>query len=102
MIEAERIDFNLPLDPISACHALSLGNATGPPETHWKGVSIPPRSDETRLDPFDFIYGKFSQEILTEKSLYKVQPNETIFRAVDRLKLIASILHARKENGGSL
>ena len=54
----------------------SLGCMTGPLDKQWKPVSLPSTSDETTLDPYEYIYGKFSKNILEKTPIYKMQTNK--------------------------
>lgn len=99
MKEADRINYRLLLEPTALGNKLRLGNAKGPVEKHWKPVDVPSSSIETTIDPYDYIYSDYRMEE-DDADLYKKWPNGSIFRGVDRLKLIAGILAARTGEGG--
>ena len=88
------------LDPGLVGNALAVGNLTGPVDRQWKPVTIPSTKQETSIDPCDYIYGKFSLDIFETRSVYKKHYGDTIFRGMDRLKLISSIIAARQQDGG--
>ena len=71
------------------------------PQVLWGPVDIPDTSQETHLSPYDFIYAKYEYQREDVAGLYQLQPQtRSIFRGVDRLKLIYSIMTARKMDGG--
>ena len=69
------------LDPSLVANALAVGNLKGPEDRQWKPIMIPNIKTETNIEPTEYI-------------------GDTIFRGVDRLKLISSIISGRKEDGG--
>jgi hypothetical protein len=95
MKEADRINLKLPLDS-EHLRALCFAGRPG----KWDPLSIPVTSDETSLDPYVHIFAKYEYEREDVKDLYKVWPNGSVFRGCDRLKLIQSILMAKKYEGG--
>jgi hypothetical protein len=98
--EADRVDMKLALDP-DAIRALSrAGKVDAKGNQLWPPINIPEECAETPYSPFDYIYGKFEHEREDVAKLYKVYSNNTVFRGVDRLKLIFSILKAKKYEGG--
>mmetsp|Transcript_17471 Transcript_17471/g.39470 ORF Transcript_17471/g.39470 Transcript_17471/m.39470 type:complete len:781 (+) Transcript_17471:214-2556(+) len=96
--EADRINYKLALEPAGLCNKLREGNLKGPKEKQWAGVEIPNKNIETTIDPYDYIYADYRTG---EDSLYKKWENDTVFRGVDRLKLIASIISSRLGDGGA-
>lgn len=95
MREADRIDYRLPFDS----EALRLLCAAGRKDK-WAPLTIPDTSEETSLGPYDYIYGRFETNRIELQNLYVKRSNNTIFRGVDRLKLIQEILKAKKRDGG--
>eukprot|EP01039_Chlorochromonas_danica_P003566 gene3566-3905_t len=97
--EADRVNYRLPLEPAQLANALRMGNGQGPVERQWRGVEIPATSPETKLPPYEHIYCDYRPE-LKEKDLFFKRPNGSLLRGVDRLKLIATIIAARLNEGG--
>lgn len=97
--EADRVNYRLCLDSATVANLLRIGNGSGPVEKHWKPIDVPSTSLETTIPPYEYIYADFQPE-LQEKALFKRWPNGSIFRGVDRLKLIATIIAARQNDGG--
>eukprot|EP01031_Cornospumella_fuschlensis_P043140 gene43140-52728_t len=97
--EADRINYRLCMEPAQLGNQLRMGNMKGPVEKQWKPVEVPSTSLETTINPYDYMYCEFRPH-LHEQSLYKKWPNESIFRGVDRLKLIATIIAAKQTEGG--
>lgn len=95
--EAHRIGHKLQLSPFAISNALSEGHLVGSEDHDWAPVNIPKDLNQSYLDPYDFIYASFVKEKI---DLFQVQGNNTIFRGVDRLKLIQSIIKARMDVGG--
>lgn len=96
--EADRMNYRLCLEPTQLANRLRMGNEKGPVEKHWKPVQVPTTSIETTIDPYEYIYCDYRME--EEFDVYKKYANGTIFRGVDRLKLIAMIIAAREGEGG--
>jgi hypothetical protein len=96
--EADRVNFKLLLEPTSLANKLQSGNMKGPKEKQWQPIQIASKNDMTTYDPYDCIYSDFRAS--EDQILYKRWPNNTIFRGVDRLKLIATIIAARLDDGG--
>jgi hypothetical protein len=96
--EADRIDYPLQLEPTVLGGILREGNAKGPPEKHWKPVEVPNDNLDTDIEPYEFIYCEYRSN--DTRDMYKKYGNGTIFRGVDRLKLIANIISARLNDGG--
>ena len=95
MKEADRIDYKLPLDAENL-RALCFAGRPG----EWDPLSIPVSHPDTSLDPYVHLYAKYEYDREDVADLYKKWPNGTVFRGCDRLKLIQSILTARKFEGG--
>ena len=62
---------------------------------------MPETCSETHINPYDYIYAKFEYGRLDIKNLYQKFPNRTVFRGVDRLKLMYSMLVSKQSDGGS-
>jgi len=54
----------------------------------------------TSIPPYEFIYADFKSDPL-KRFLYRKYDNGTVFRGVDRLKIISSIIESRKCDGGA-
>lgn len=98
MREADRINYHVLLEPNQLANKLRMGNMTGPIERQWKPIEVPMASDQTPFEPYEYIYCDFKLDCA---ELYKKYPNGTVFRGVDRLKLIANIIAARIVDGGA-
>lgn len=96
--EADRINYRLCLEPTQLANRLREGNNKGPAEHHWKGFELPTDTHDTRIDPFSYIY--FDYRMDGDQELYK-KYGASLFRGVDRLKLIANIIAARENEGGA-
>lgn len=73
----------------------------GPEEKRWKPIVIPNDSEDTTIDPCEYIYTSYDTDFAdSHPNIFKKQANGSLFRGVDRLKLIANIIAARKNNGG--
>lgn len=96
--EADRVNYRLQLEPTVLGGILREGNAKGPPEKHWKPVEVPANNLETTIEPYEYIYCDYQSD--EKRDMYKKYANGTIFRGVDRLKLIAGIIAARLTDGG--
>lgn len=99
MKEADRTNFKLLLEPTALANKLRLGKLTGPKEKQWEGIEVSVSNEITNIDPYEFIYTDFRFD--EDVSLYKVWPNNCIFRGVDRIKLISSIIAARLADDGA-
>jgi hypothetical protein len=67
----------------------------------WGPVHIPEESTETYMSPYDYIYAKYEYQREDVADLYRIcESTRTVFRGIDRLKLIYSIISARKMDGG--
>lgn len=95
--EADRINYQFPIDPIMLAQRLKQGNSTGPVVNQWSGFEIP---NTTSIDPYEYIYMDYDDERPENTCLLKKRANGTIFRGADRLKLISSILNAPISSGG--
>jgi hypothetical protein len=96
MKEADRINLKLPLNPDNLRSLCETGR-----RDKWDAISIPDKSEETEIAPYDYIYARYEYARPDVAALYKVWPTGNVFRGCDRLKLIQSILTARKYEGGS-
>lgn len=97
--EADRINYRLLLEPTYLGNKLREGNLKGPVEKQWKPVEVPFDSIQTKVEPYEYIYCDYKMDEQFS-DLYKKYPNNSIFRGVDRLKLIANIISARRSDGG--
>lgn len=61
---------------------------------------MPTSSIETDISPYDYIYLEYDKSKEKNLAIFKKWSNNTILRSSDRLKLISSILSARKSDGG--
>ncbi|CAM9354412.1 unnamed protein product, partial [Ectocarpus fasciculatus] len=95
MKEADRVNLKLALNADNLRSLCKTGR-----RDKWDAVDIPDKSEETEIDPYDYIYARYEYDRADVATLYKVWPNGTVFRGCDRLKLIQSILMARKYEGG--
>lgn len=101
MREADRINYNLLVNDVQLCNMLQEGRPG-----KWPSVSVPSWSIETDIDPFKYIYAPFEYDNTLKNAredlvnLYQRYSGESIFRGVDRMKLILSIISARKFEGG--
>lgn len=100
LIEADRIDYKLLLEPNMVGAMLSEGNLTGPEEKQWSPVTIPHNHEDTDIPPHEYIYAEYDKEHYRVASMYKKWSNNTVLRGVDRLKLISGIFSARVNDGG--
>lgn len=73
---------------------------TGPLEKQWKPLRLPASHIETDIEPYEYIFTDFNTENVEQALMFKKYENGTIFRGVDRMRLISGILAARKMNGG--
>lgn len=99
MIEADRINYKLPLDPGVVGSLLSIGNLGGVEGRQWSPIIFSGTNYRgTSIEPFEYLYTDFRRD--ETRDIYKKQKNGTIFRGVDRLKLIANIIKSRRSEGG--
>jgi hypothetical protein len=98
--EADRINFQFETEPSLLANRLRLGNMKDVKEKQWPSIEIPYTSFETSIPPYDYIYIDYVAARTENTSLIKKQRNGTIFRGVDRLKLLSSILEAPSGVGG--
>jgi hypothetical protein len=107
------------LDPIQLSNALSLGyvririscmqshklfpsvrHMIGPMDKQWRPIRLPLSHPETDIEPCEYIFTDFDTDNSDAALLFKKQANGSIFRGVDRMRLISNIINARRENGG--
>lgn len=93
--EADRVDMKLKLDPIKLKELCKEGRPG-----LWPPVTIPDECVETPYSPYDYIYAKYECDRPDVADLYQRYENGTVFRGVDRLKLIYGIIAAKKYEGG--
>lgn len=98
--EANRINYNMIAEPNMLANRLAEGNLKGPIEKQWSPISIPSDTFETTILPYEYIYLPYDTGKPQNIPLFKKWENGSIFRGVDRLKLINSIIAARKNDGG--
>lgn len=72
----------------------------GPLDKQWKPLRLPATHPETDIDPYEYIYTDFDTSNPDTALLFKKYENGTIFRGVDRMRLISNIIMARRQNGG--
>jgi hypothetical protein len=97
--EADRINFSVQLDPYACEAALAEGRMEGDKQL-WKGVSIPSVSEDTNYLPCDAVFAPFVDDYKFVNLYKRYGMNEVFFRGADRMKLMMSIIKARKYEGG--
>lgn len=98
--EADRINYRLLLEPTILANKLLTGNmAAKREEKRWKPVEVPYNSIQTDIDPYEYIYCNYQMDDHFS-DLYKKYSNNSMFRGVDRLKLMANIISAKAKDGG--
>ena len=97
--EADRVNYKLAVDPVILCNVLVNGRSKGKTEKQWAPISMPLKSVETSIDPYEYIYMDYriikpgeEEDSNFSDSIYKSWPNSSKLRGVDRLKLLALIL----------
>lgn len=101
MIEADRIDYKLLLDPIYLETVMTAGRPG-----KWNPVRIPAVTPQTSMSPYEYIYAEYRFDEISQNTredlinVYKRRSNNTYFRGIDRLKLISGIIRARENDGG--
>jgi hypothetical protein len=98
MIEADRVNYKLQLEPTSLAAKLREGHLKGPVEKQWQPVEVPTTSIETDIDPYEFIYCDYNAD--NEALLFKKFDSNSYLRGVDRLKLMSGIIAGRINDGG--
>lgn len=96
--EADRMNIRLKLDP-GALRALCQAGRTVGKDTMWGPLGIPDECEETTIDPYDFIYCEYRAKRTDLSGLYQTY-DKSLFRGVDRLKIIYSILTAKTYDNG--
>jgi hypothetical protein len=102
MLEADRVDYKLLLDPITLETVLTAGRPS-----KWDPVHIPHPCPQTSISPYDYIYAEYRYDSLLNNTredlinVYKRRANGTFFRSSDRMKLICGIIRARDHEGGA-
>ena len=68
----------------------------------WGPLKIPDECVETPLSPYEYIYAKFENDRADVDALYETYDFDggSVFRGVDRLKLIYGIIAAKKYDNG--
>lgn len=96
-MEADRIDYNMPLD--SACMKAICDR--GRFETHgWNPIAYTTFANE--MEPYEGHYAAYDKERASADDIpYKTYPEGT-FRNIDRIKLILSIMEAPTRVVGSV
>ena len=101
-VAAKDVGFKLICDPINVANLLQIGNHTGPAEKHWGPISIHTDGVQTEIPPYDFIYATYNKSFNTdEKMLYQKYSAKSVYRGVDRVKLIQSIITNNPSRGGA-
>jgi len=99
--QARAVKYKLQCDPINISNLLSIGNRKGKPERMWGPISIRSDGIQTEVPPYDFIYATympaFNEE---EKMLYARYGAKSLFRGVDRIKLLESVITNAQYEGG--
>jgi hypothetical protein len=115
--EADRIDMRCKLDPVrlkALCKtgrvvdgqvfpppSLPIGCSHLSSQTLWGPLKLQDECPETPISPYEYIYVKFEDGRSDVADLYQTYTDRHLqFRGVDRLKLIFSILAAKKYEGG--
>jgi hypothetical protein len=90
--EAERINYKLLLDK----ERLRIRVNAGGKSTPWKGFNIIDEKRVSNYEPYEYIYGRYTSnpEQQALYTLYFIGEKKHIFRGVDRIKLILSIIEA--------
>ena len=90
--EAERINYKLLLDKERLRIRVNAGGKT----SAWKGFNIIDEKRVSPYDPYEYIYGRYTSnpEQQALYALYFIGDKKHIFRGVDRIKLILSIIEA--------
>ena len=92
---ADDINFKLKLDPIK----LRIHAQQGKREKDswvWLPIDIPDTEGQSTYDPYDCIYGQFDSRQEIDDVYKRYGGKKKIFRGVDRIKLIRSILEVKK------
>jgi hypothetical protein len=86
-----------PSDPLHTSHPIFPFS-----QMIWPPLKLQEKCLETSLSPYDYIYVKYENDREDVANLYATygENNHLQFRGVDRLKLIFSILAAKKYEGG--
>ena len=98
---ADDMDYKLLLDPVKLRIHANKGKRDAKGNWVWLPIDIEDSQNQSPYDPYDMIYGKYdSHEDLDD--LYKRYGGKNkIFRGVDRLRLIRSILENKEAQGGA-
>lgn len=102
--EAERINYRLLLEPNCLNLILQMGNEIGPIEKQWKGIYIDNNNNDNgdvSIEPFDYIYFEYKENIQDNNNIYKIYNNNSIFKGIDRIKLIESIMISKVHHRGA-
>eukprot|EP00605_Chrysophyceae_sp_TOSAG23-4_P000484 GSChrysophyteH1.ASY1.ANO1.543.1 assembled CDS len=98
--EAGAVKYKLQSDPINVSNLLSIGNST-PEDKKWGPIRIHTDGIQTEIPPYDYIYAEYNKSFNTDdKMLYQKYNAKSIFRGVDRIKLIQFIITNPVESGG--
>ena len=89
---AELIEYKLKFETKRLEQIISVGR----PNKNWSGFTLEEKHVMTELHPFQHIYGEFQTD--ADQELYLQHKNGGVFREIDRVKLIESILLS--EEGG--
>ena len=97
--EADRSNYKLELDPMATSSSLATGKTENGDKVIWRPIRLPLKSEETDYDPCMYLFAPFRFDTRYQY-LYKRYDGDTLFRGVDRLKLLRSILMASRFDGG--
>ena len=92
---ADKVDYEMELDPAIARKLMESGNKEG----RIAPVKIQKLTDVSQLDPYEYIYGKFDDEIEDKSGLYKRQDGE-LFSDATKLKIIYALIQGPVRLGG--
>ena len=98
--EAARIDYKLLLDRRMAKRRAEDGKKDSRGKVLWAPINIVDVLGICKYWPYEYIYGKYSTDPNLQ-DLYALQQNQSIFRAVDRIKLITSRIKGSRQDGGA-
>ncbi len=98
--QAIEVNYKLLCDPINISNLLTIGNKTTPEKT-WGPIRIHTDGIQTEIPPYEYIYANYNPKFNTdEKKLYTKYGPVSLFRGVDRIKLIQSIISDPVSRGG--
>jgi len=92
---ADAINYKLELDPDALQVVCERGR-----DGKWSALTIEDKYDQSQYSPWSYIHARYEYARDEVANLYKKFPNGTVFRGVDRIKLIMGIMSARRHEGG--